>query len=107
MLSEEGPLLKAGDGAYFKAAQKQRCEVFGGRYRVNKNGKHTRHGERCNTARSRTRARGELAFHVVKRLRGHTKVRYRGLAKNTARTFAAFALNNLYLLRSHLTSKGT
>jgi transposase, IS5 family len=52
--------------------------------------------------RSATRARGEHAFHVVKTLWGFTKVRYRGLAKNTARLFTAFALANLYLVRRQL-----
>jgi hypothetical protein len=42
--------------------------------------------------RSSARARGEHAFHVVKRLWGFSKVRYRGLAKNTARLYTAFAL---------------
>ena len=41
-------------------------------------------------------------FHVVKRLWGFSTVRYRGLAKNTARVFTAFALANLYLLRRRL-----
>ncbi len=53
-----------------------------------------------------TRARGEHAFHVVKRLWGFTKVRYRGLAKNTARLYIAFALANLYLLRRRLMPLG-
>jgi IS5 family transposase len=38
----------------------------------------------------------------VKRLWGFQKVRYRGLAKNTARAYTAFALANLYLLRRTL-----
>ncbi len=59
-----------------------------------------------NRARSRCRARGEHAFHVVKRLWGFAKVRYRGLAKNTARTFALFALANLYLVRRRLLPRG-
>ena len=49
-----------------------------------------------------TRARGEHAFNVVKRLWGFSKVRSRGLAKNTARLFAAFALANLYMVRRQL-----
>jgi IS5 family transposase len=36
-----------------------------------------------------------MAFHVVKNLWGFTKVRYRGLAKNTARLYTMFALANL------------
>ena len=39
---------------------------------------------------------------VVKRLWGFAKVRYRGLAKNTARLYTAFALANLYLLQRRL-----
>jgi IS5 family transposase len=38
----------------------------------------------------------------VKRLWGFTKVRYRGIGKNAARAFAAFALANLYLIRHRL-----
>jgi transposase, IS5 family len=63
---------------------------------------------RLNRLRSATRAPREHAFHVVKRLWGFTKARYRGLAKNTARGFAAFDLANLYLLRRRLlTPQGT
>jgi IS5 family transposase len=55
-----------------------------------------------NRRRSSTRARVEHAFHVIKRLWGFSKVRCRGLAKNTARLYTAFALANLYLLRRRL-----
>ena len=37
-----------------------------------------------------------IAFHVVKNLWGFTKVRYRGLYKNTVRALTLFALSNLY-----------
>jgi IS5 family transposase len=57
---------------------------------------------RINRLRSRARARCEHVFHVVKRLWGLNKVRYRGLAKNTSRLFTAFALANPYLLRCRL-----
>lgn len=55
-----------------------------------------------NRRRSAARARVEHVFHVVKRLWGFNKVRYRGLAKNTVRLYTAFALANLYLLRRRL-----
>jgi IS5 family transposase len=55
-----------------------------------------------NRTKSRTRARVEHVFHVIKHLWGFTKVRYRGLAKNTARLFTAFALANLYMVRRQL-----
>ena len=41
-------------------------------------------------------------FHVIENLWGFTKVRYRGLAKNTVRVYAAFALANLYQVRHTL-----
>ena len=59
-----------------------------------------------NRARSRIRAQGEHPFLVVKRLWGFAKVRYRGLAKNTARAFALFALANLYRVRYRLLPAG-
>lgn len=59
-----------------------------------------------NRTRSRRRARGEDPFLVVKRLWAFTKVRYRGLAKNTARAFALFALANLYRVRYRLLPAG-
>lgn len=59
-----------------------------------------------NRSGSRVRARCEHPFLVVKRLWGFDKVRYRGLAKNTARLYTAFALANLYLLRKRLLPPG-
>ncbi|MBY8965045.1 IS5 family transposase [Algiphilus sp. NNCM1] len=48
------------------------------------------------------RAKVEHPFRVVKRQFGCTKVRYRGLAKNTARLFALFALANVFMARRDL-----
>lgn len=95
-----------GDRAYWKEEDRALCEAIGMRYRVNRrSAPHHPLSERwrlINRARSAVRARGEHAFHVVKTLWHFTKVRYRGLAKNTARVFAIFALANLYLLRYRL-----
>lgn len=55
---------------------------------------------------SAIRAFVEHPFHVIKRLWGFTKVRYRGLAKNTARVFALLALANLYRMRDRLLPHG-
>jgi IS5 family transposase len=55
-----------------------------------------------NRARSRTRARGEHAFRIVKQLWGFAKVGYRGPAKNLARAQTMFALANLYRFRREL-----
>ncbi|WP_143700289.1 transposase, partial [Xanthomonas oryzae] len=48
------------------------------------------------------RAKVEPPFRVIKRQFGYTKVRYRGLAKNTAQVQTLFALSNLWMVRRHL-----
>jgi IS5 family transposase len=45
------------------------------------------------------RAKVEHPFRVIKRQFGYTKVRYRGLAKNTAQIVTLFALSNLWMAR--------
>ena len=99
-----------GDQAYWSESHRLGAVARGIRYRINRRPNPgrplTRAERRFNRLRSATRARGEHAFHVVKRLWGFTKVRYRGLAKNTARLYIAFALANLYLLRRRLMPLG-
>jgi len=46
--------------------------------------------------------RVEHPFHVIKNLFGFRKVRYRGLAKNTAQLHTLFALANLVLTKRGL-----
>ena len=48
------------------------------------------------------RAKVEHPFRVIKRQFGHVKVRYRGLAKNTAQLHTLFALANLWIVRRRL-----
>jgi IS5 family transposase len=48
------------------------------------------------------RAKVEHPFRVIKRQFGHTKVRYRGLAKNTAQLKTLFALSNVWMARKKL-----
>jgi transposase, IS5 family len=48
------------------------------------------------------RAKVEHPFRVIKRQFGHVKVRYRGLAKNTAQLHTLFALANLWMVRKRL-----
>jgi IS5 family transposase len=48
------------------------------------------------------RAKVEHPFRVLKRQFGFTKVRYRGLAKNTAQIITLFALSNLWTARRQL-----
>lgn len=99
-----------GDRAYWCESDRQLFEEAGIKYRVNRRGTAKRplseYWKRVNRSRSRIRARGEHPLLVVKRLWGFNKVRYRGLAKNTARAYTAFALANLYLLRKRLLPLG-
>ena len=99
-----------GDQAYWSEQDRQSFEARSIRYRVNRRGHKYRpltdRWKAINRSRSRVRARGEHAFHVVKNLWGFTKVRYRGLAKNASRAYALFALSNLYLIRHRLTPPG-
>jgi transposase, IS5 family len=99
-----------GDRAYWSEADRQELSSRGVRYRVNRRGTRgapvSDYWKRVNRSRSRVRARGEHSFLVVKRHWGFDKVRYRGLAKNTARAYTAFALSNLYLVRRRLLPPG-
>ena len=55
---------------------------------------------------AQVRARVEHPFRVVKRQFGYMKVRYRGLAKNTAQLHTLFALSNLWMARRRLLATG-
>jgi IS5 family transposase len=82
-----------GDKAYWTDDDRRLWTDEGRCYRVQRRGKNlSSRWERLNVARSRIRAMVEHPFLVVKRLWGFTKVRCRGLAKNTARAYTAFAL---------------
>lgn len=99
-----------GDQAYWSESHRQHWTASGGRYRVNRRAPPrqtlTRRQRRLNRRRSQQRARGEHAFHVVKRLWGFVKVRFRGIAKNLARAQTMFGLANLYLIRRRLLPQG-
>lgn len=53
-------------------------------------------------AKAQVRAKVEPPFRVIKRQFGYTKVRFRGLVKNTAQLVTLFALSNLWMARRHL-----
>jgi IS5 family transposase len=55
--------------------------------------------EQLEQAKARLRAYVEHPFHIIKNLFKHRKVRYRGLAKNTAQLHTLFALANLLIGR--------
>ena len=50
------------------------------------------------------RAKVEHPFHIVKNLFGLKKVRYKGLAKNTAQLYTLFALANLLIAKRKLSA---
>ena len=55
--------------------------------------------EQAEKIKASVRAKVEHPFRVVKQQFGYAKVRYRGLAKNTARLTMLFALSNLWMAR--------
>jgi IS5 family transposase len=70
--------------------------------RGTKNRKLTEEEKETNRLLSKTRSRGEHIFLIAKRIFGFSKVRYKGLAKNTNFVFVLFALSNLYMVRREL-----
>lgn len=58
--------------------------------------------DKLEQTKARIRAKVEHPFRVIKRQFGHVKVRYRGLAKNTAQLHTLFALPNLWMVRRTL-----
>jgi IS5 family transposase len=97
-----------GDSAYHSKQLKAQAQASGIEFNVNERG--TRHRPLSKTQRarnrrlSRVRATVEHPFLVVKRLWGHAKVRYRGIAKNLAQMHTLFALANVYRVRRQLMS---
>ena len=58
--------------------------------------------EKAEQLKASVRAKVEHPFRVIKRQFGFTKVRYKGLAKNTAQLMMLFALSNVWMARRHL-----
>lgn len=67
-----------------------------------KSGKLGRIIDKIEYLKASVRAKVEHPFRVVKQQFGYAKVRYRGLAKNTARLTMLFALSNLWMARRQL-----
>jgi IS5 family transposase len=78
---------------------KANCRQAGLIYRIHDKGTRARplsaRQRHRNARKSSLRAKVEFPFRIIKRLGGHASVRYRGLAKNTARLHLLFALSNL------------
>jgi IS5 family transposase len=58
--------------------------------------------KRTNRKLSSIRSKVEFPFNIIKCQWHYTKVRYRGLVKNTLNLFALFSLTNLYMMRKKL-----
>ena len=58
--------------------------------------------ERAEKLKASVRAKVEHPFRVIKRQFGYAKVRYRGLAKNTAQLMTLLALSNIWMARRTL-----
>ena len=58
--------------------------------------------EKAERLKASVRAKVEHPFRVIKQQFGYAKVRYRGLAKNTARLTMLFALGNLWMARRQI-----
>jgi IS5 family transposase len=97
-----------GDKAYTSsernlgASDPEQGPVWAFPYKRLKGGELPEWKQEVNRRLSSLRARVEHPFRVIKRQFGFTKVRYRGLAKNTAQLRTLFALSNLYLARRSL-----
>jgi IS5 family transposase len=73
-----------------------------GRIQAMVDGRAKRALERQEKAKASVRAKVEHPFRVIKRQFGLLKVRFRGLAKNTAHVMTLFALSNLWMARRQL-----
>jgi IS5 family transposase len=81
-----------------------RWEIAAKRNKVKamKEGRAKRAVEKAEKRKASIRARVEHPFRVIKRQFGLMKVRFRGLAKNTAHVITPFALSNLWMARRKL-----
>ena len=62
--------------------------------------------EQLEQTKASIRAKVEHPFRVIKRQFGYAKVKYQGLAKNTANLVTLFALSNLWMVRKRLLNMG-
>ena len=92
-------------GAQTRVERKDlRWEIAAKRARIKamKDGREKRAIVRVERRKASIRARVEHPFRVIKRQFGLMKVRFRGLAKNTAHVITLFALSNLWMVRRRL-----
>jgi IS5 family transposase len=58
--------------------------------------------DKAEQIKARVSAKVEPPFRVIKYQFGYTKVRYKGLAKNTAQFMTLFALSSVWMAQRHL-----
>jgi transposase, IS5 family len=99
VLSEKGPSMKHGfvvDATLIAApssTKNHKCDEL------------TEQQKKSNWILSAIRALVEHSFRVIRQQFGFTKVRYRGLKKNTGQIVTLFALSNLWMARHRLMTK--
>jgi IS5 family transposase len=76
-----------------------------GKVKAMKDGREKRAIEKREKRKASIRAKVEHPFRVIKRQFGLMKVRFRGLAKNTAHVITLFALSNLWMACRKLLAK--
>lgn len=81
--------------AFFIAAKRSKLKAIG-------SARERKQAERWERFKASIRTKVEHPFRVIKRQFGYTKVRYRGLAKNTAQVLTLFALSDLWMVRRQL-----
>jgi len=98
-----------GDAGYTGADKRVTCKKLcweiaakRGKVQAMKEGRAKRAAEKRETRKASIRAKVEHPFRVIKRQFGLVKVRFRGLAKNTAHIITLFALSNLWMARRKL-----
>jgi IS5 family transposase len=95
-----------GDKGYADKERKQQCRKEGVYYgildKANRSASLSAGQKKRNRQLASVRAKVEHPFQVIKCQWNYRKVRYRGLAKNTAQLFALFGLHNLYKVRRQL-----
>jgi IS5 family transposase len=84
--------LQDSTAAFFIARKRRKVKAI-------KNARDRRQRERWESFKASLRAKVERPFRVIKRQFGYIKVRYRGLAKNSAQVLTLFAFSNLWMTR--------
>ena len=95
-----GDSAYSGQKAKIRAVAKRACCLI--QAKAGRNRPLTEEQKATNRNKSRVRAKGEHPFHIIKRVFGFAKVRYRGLAKNTHRVLVTCALANLFMMRGRV-----